>query len=135
MYGRKEVVADVLVDTRAQVSLVRFGLIPGTCLKSSDRPLRPKVANGGIMREGAREAKLGLECWEHDRLDQPDQAKRLTLHAKFYQANLSDWDIIMGYDFLVSYSAGALPHCATLLHEANKMFSSLSTHYAPERSQ
>ena len=69
MYRGKEVVADVLVDTGAEVSLVRNGLIPDTCLKSSDQPVRLKVANGRIMGGGAREAKLGLECWEHDRLD------------------------------------------------------------------
>ena len=69
MCGRKEVIADVLVDTGAQVSLLRNGLFPDTCLKSSDRPVRLKAANGGIMGGGAREAELGLEFWEHDRLD------------------------------------------------------------------
>ena len=49
MCGRKEVIADVLVHTGAQVSLVRNGLFPDTCLKSSDRPVRLKAGNGGIM--------------------------------------------------------------------------------------
>ena len=53
MCGRKEVIADVLVDTGAQVSLVRNGLFPDTCLKSSARPVRLKVANGGSMGGGA----------------------------------------------------------------------------------
>ena len=66
MCGRKEVIADVLVDTRAQVSLVLNGLFPDTCLKSSDGPVRLKVANGGIMGGGAPEAELGLEFGEHD---------------------------------------------------------------------
>ena len=69
MCHEEEVVVDVLVDTGAQVSFVRNGLFPDTCLKSSDRPVRLKVANGGIMGVGAREAELGLEVWEHDRLD------------------------------------------------------------------
>ena len=34
--GREEVVADVLVDTGAQVRLVRNGLFPDTFLKNSD---------------------------------------------------------------------------------------------------
>ena len=46
-----------------------------------------------------------------------------------------DWDIIMGYDFTVSNSARALPHCATLIREANERLSWLSTHYAPGGSQ
>ena len=63
MCGPKEVIADVLVDTGAQVSLVQNGLFPDTCLKSSDRRVRLKVANGEIMDGGARELKLGVEFW------------------------------------------------------------------------
>ena len=69
MCGRKEVIEDVLVDTGAQVSLLRNGLVSDTCLKSSDRSLRLTVANRGIMGGGAREAELGLEFREHDRVD------------------------------------------------------------------
>ena len=47
-----------------------------------------------------------------------------------YEADLSDWDIMVGYDFIVSYSAGALPHRATLICEANERRSFLSPHYA-----
>ena len=36
MFGQKEVMADVLVDTGPQVSLMRNVLFPETCLKSSD---------------------------------------------------------------------------------------------------
>ena len=48
-----------------------------------------------------------------------------------YEADLADWDIIIRYDFMVSNSAGALPHRATLSREANERLSWLSTHYAP----
>ena len=41
----------------------------------------------------------------------------------------------MGYDFMVSNSAGALPHLATLPLEANGRLSWLLTHYAPDGSQ
>ena len=97
--------------------------------------MRLKVANGGIMGGGDREAKLGLKFREHDRFDQPDQAKSLMFHGKLYEPDLSDRDIIMGYDFIVSNSAGALPHRATLIREANERLSWLSTHYAPGGSQ
>ena len=60
--GQKDVIADVLVDTGAQVSLVRNGLFPDTCLKGSGRLVHLKIANGGIMSGGARESELGLEC-------------------------------------------------------------------------
>ena len=57
------------------------------------------------------------------------------LHGKFDEADLSDWDIIMCYDYMVSNPAGALQHCATLIREANKRLSWLSTHSAPGGSQ
>ena len=63
---RKEVVIDVFVDTGAQVSLLSNGLFRDTCLKSSDRPVRLKVANGRIMGGGACEAELRLESWQQD---------------------------------------------------------------------
>ena len=129
MCGQKVVIADVLVDIAAQVSLVRSGLFPGTCLKSSDRPVCLKVASGGIIGGGAHEAEVGLEFWRHYRLDQREQAKRLMLHGRFYEAGLSYWDIIMSYDFMVSNSAGALPHRATHIREADERLSWLSTHY------
>ena len=135
MCGQKKVIADVLVDTGAQVSLVWNGLFLDICLKGSDRPVRLKVASGGVMGGGAREAELCLEFWEHDRLDRPDQAKRLMLQGKFYGADLSDWDIVMGYDFMLSNSAGALPHRATFIRETNERLPCLSTHYAPGGSQ
>ena len=81
------------------------------------------VASGEIMGGGSREAELGLELWEPDGLDRPDQAKCLMLQGKFYEANLPDRDIIMGYNFMVSNSAGALPHHATLIPDANQRLS------------
>ena len=57
MCGPKELIADMLVDTAAQVSLVRNGMFPDTCLKSSDGPVRLKVANRGTMGGGAPEAE------------------------------------------------------------------------------
>ena len=57
------------------------------------------------------------------------------LHGKFYEANLSDGVMIMGYNIMVSNSAGALPHRATLIREANKTLSWLSTYFAPGGSQ
>ena len=47
--GEVEKVFDVLVDTGAQVSLVKAGLLPPECLTDSRRPVRLKVANGQYM--------------------------------------------------------------------------------------
>ena len=63
MCGRKEVMADVLVDNMAQISWVRNGPFPDTCLKSSDRPVGLKVANGGIMGGGAVKPDVAWNVW------------------------------------------------------------------------
>ena len=133
--GREEKVVDVLVDTGAQVSLVRSGLFKEELLQPSRRPVRLKVANGEIMGGGTHEATISMEFWEHERLNRPDQAKRSTLSGNFYVADITDWDMIMGYDFMVANATGALPHRATLVREDDECLTWLSTDYACGSSQ
>ena len=93
---QEELVVDALVDTGAQVSLVRRGLFKEESLQPSRRLVRPKVANGEIMGGGTHEATISMEFWEHERLNRPDLAKRSTLSGNFYVADITDWDMIMG---------------------------------------
>ena len=58
---QEELVVDVLVDTGAQVSLVRRGLFKEESLQPSRRPVRLKVANGEIMGGGTHEATISME--------------------------------------------------------------------------
>ena len=67
------------------------------------------------MGGGTHEATISMEFWEHERLNCPDLAKRSTLSGNFYVADITDWDMIMGYDFMVANAIGALPHRATLV--------------------
>ena len=108
--GQEELSVDVLVDTGAQVSLVRRGLFKEESLQPSRGPVRLKVANGEIMGGGTHEATLSIEFWEHERLNCPDLARRSTLSGNFYVADITDWDMIMGYDFMVGNAIGALLH-------------------------
>ena len=133
--GQEELVVDVLVDTGAQVSLVRRGLFKEESLQPSRRPVRLKVANGKIMGGGTHEATISMEFWEHERLNCPDLAKRSTLSRNFYVADITDWDVIMGYDFLVGNAIGALPHRATLVREDDECLTWQSTDYACRSSQ
>ena len=133
--GQEELVVDVLVDTGAQVSLVRRGLFKEESLQPSCRPVRLKVVNGEIMGGGTDEATISMEFWEHERLNRPDLAKRNTLSGNFYVADITDWDMIMGYDFMVANAIGALPHRATLVREDDECLTWLSTDYACGSSQ
>ena len=108
-------IADVLVDTGAQVSLVWKGLFSEEFLKPSRSPVWLKVANCEIMAGGTHETTIGMEFREHDSLNRRDLSKQIVLSGNFYAAYFSDWDVIMGYDFMVSNATGALPHRATLV--------------------
>ena len=133
--GQEELVVDVLVDTGAQVSLVRRGLFKEESLQPSHRPVRLKVAKGEIMGGGTHEATISMDFWEHERLNRPDLAEGSTLSGNFYVADITDWDMIMGYDFMVENAIGALPHCAVLVREDNECLTWLSTDYACGSSQ
>ena len=133
--GQEELVVDVLVDTGAQVSQVRRGLFKEESLQPSRRPVRLKVANGEIMGGGTHEATISMEFWEHERLNRPNLAKRSTPSGNFYVADITDPDMIMGYDFMVGNAIGALPHLATLVREDDECLTPLSTDYACGSSQ
>ena len=133
--GQEELVVDVLVDTGAQVSLVQRGLFKEESLQPSRRPVRLKVANREIMGGGTHEATISMEFSEHERLNRPDLAKRSTLSGNFYVADITDWDMIMGYDFMVGNAIGALPRRATLVREDDESLTWLSTDYACGSSQ
>ena len=133
--GQEELVVDVLVDTGAQVSLDRRGLFKEESLQPSRRPVRLKVANGEIMGGGTHEATISMEFWEHERLNRPDFAKRSTLSGNFYVADITDWDMIMGYDFMLGNANRALRHRATLVREDDECLTWLSTDYACGSSQ
>ena len=87
------------------------------------------------MGGGTHEATISMEFWEHERLNRPDLAKRSTISGNFYVADITDWDMIMGYDFMVGNAIGALPHRATLVREDNECLTWLSTDYACGSSQ
>ena len=71
-----EKVFDVLVDTRAQVSLVRAGLLTPECLTDSRKPVRLKVASGQYMVGGTREEAIGLQFVNHRELSCPTSARK-----------------------------------------------------------
>ena len=73
--GQEELVVEVLVDTGAQVSLVRRGLFKEELLQPSRRLVRLKVANGEIIGCGTHEATISMEFWKHERLNRFGEEK------------------------------------------------------------
>ena len=108
-----ERVFNVLVDTGAQVSLVKAGLLPPECLTASWRPIRLKSANGQYMVGGTKEAEIELQFVNHRELSHPDLGKEILLKGKFYEA-LMDSDMIVGYNFIMDTDSGVLPAQASM---------------------
>ena len=83
--GELEGVFNVLVDTGAQVSLVKAGLLPPECLTASPRPFRLKVANGQCMVGGTKEGEIALQFVNQRELSRPDLGKEILLNGTFYE--------------------------------------------------
>ena len=140
--GEVEKVFDVLVDTGAQVSLVKAGLPPPECLTDSRKPVRLKVANGQYMDGGTKETAIGLQFVNHHELSRPDLGKKILLQGRFYEAEM-DWDMIVGYDFMMETDSGVLPAQASMTLYQDDQLSWLSSpeHHVecqwihPERNQ
>ena len=116
----------MLVDTGAQVSLVKAVLLPPECLTDSRRPVRLKVANGQYMVGGTREAAIGLQFVNHRELSRPDLGKEILLQGRFYEAQM-DWDMIVGYDFMMETDSGVLPAQASMTLYQDDQLSWLSS--------
>ena len=77
--GEVEKVFNKFVDTGAQISLVKAGLLPPECLTASRTPVRLKVANGEYMVGGTKEAEVALQFVNHRELSRPDLGKEVLL--------------------------------------------------------
>ena len=119
-------VSDVFVDTGAQVSLVKAGLLLPECLTDSRKPVRVKVANGQYMVGGTREAAIGLQSVNHRELSRPDLSKEIFLQGRFYEAQM-DWDMIVGYNFMMETDSGVLPSQASMTLYQDEQLSWLSS--------
>ena len=115
--GEVERVFNVLVDTAAEVSLVKASLLPPEYLTASRRPVRLKVGNGQYIAGGTKEAEIALQFVNNRVLSRPDLAKVILFNGRFYEAQM-DWDMIVGYDFMMETDFGVLPAQAFMtLHQ------------------
>ena len=129
-----ERIFEILVDTGAQVSLVRRGLLISRSLRRSTAPVPLRVANREIMGGGLDEAEITLDFVRHEQLLPPDLGRKRHIKGLFYGADLPEWDMIMGFDFLDIAHADLLPHRRTLVVEEADKLSWLSTSMEPQES-
>ena len=125
---------EILADTRAQVSLVRRGLLSSRFLRRSAAPVTLRKANGEIMEGALDEARISVEFVRHEQLSRPDLGLKQRIKGLFYETDLPDWDMIMGFDFFDIAHAGVLPHRRTVLVEEADNLSWLSTSMEPQAS-
>ena len=100
------------------------------------------MANGQYMVGGTKEAAIGLQLVNHRELSRPDLGKEILLHGRFYEAEM-DWDMIVGYDFMMETDSGVLPAQASMTLYQDDQLSWLSSpeHHVecqwihPERNQ
>ena len=119
----------VLVDSGAQVCLVRIGHFLASCIRTSPNPVHLKVANGQYMGGGRNEVHLEMEFLNHEKPSRLDKGKRVTLGGTFYEGDM-DWNVIIGYDFMSATDAGVQPAESSMTIYKDHPSSWLSSHLA-----
>ena len=84
----------VLLDSGAQVNVVRRALLDPSLLHNSSPPVRLKVANGTPMIGGTQEANLSLHFWRSHSPQVDSSATPAEFCHVFYQADISSYDLI-----------------------------------------
>ena len=78
------------------------------------------------MVGGTKEAAIALQFVNHRELSPPDLGKEILLKGNFYEAE-TDWDMIVGYDFMMGTDSGVLPAQASMtLYQDNQLFFALN---------
>ena len=96
-----------LVDTGAQVNLVKRGLVSGQDWKIAQNPVRLITANNSVLRGGDKVVELGLNFnVVEDGFVQPQP---ISLKGDFYGAEI-ELDAILSYPWLRENSVGVFPH-------------------------
>ena len=101
----------VLIDTGAQVNLVKTGLVP---MREARRPVSFETADGSPMNGGEELTRLQLRLYNRDGLADADRMMDLT--DDFFNADIQ-YDLILSYPTLSEHRMGVLPHRNALIHE------------------
>ena len=123
----------MLVDSGAQVSLVRNGLFRASGVKRSPNPARLEVTKGQYMGGGRTKVHLEMEFLNHEGLSRPDKGQRVSVSGTFSEADI-DWKILIGYYFMAPTDIGVHPAQSSISLYKDNCLSWLSAHLAFEES-
>ena len=89
-----------LVDTGAEICLVRRGLLDGDYFKMSEKPIALIAANGQQLSCGDREVEMILQA----RAENPVNMEKALVEVpvKAFEAAI-DYDLILAYEWLAKY--------------------------------
>jgi hypothetical protein len=97
----------ILVDTGAQVNLIKEKLVPFQFFKRAETPLKLITANNSILEGGSLVVDLGLNfVVEEDGFLQPNP---VFFSGEFYGANI-EVDAILSYPWMRENGVGVFPH-------------------------
>ena len=104
----------ILIDTGAQVNLVRSGLISGHLFQGATKIVRLVTASGTVLPGGERTVDLQLKF---SSVEEPGVRSRTFVYpTTFYEAAIKV-DAILSYPWLLENEVGVMPHKRALAVE------------------
>ena len=102
---------EILIDTGAEVNLIREGLVPKHLLSPAEKTFRFLTADGTRMRGGDKVVQLKMS-FQKTTMTDTDPTKFET-EGLFYQADIQA-DAILSHPWLVEKRLGVIPHLKAL---------------------
>ena len=110
----EKIILNTLVDTGAEVNLVRLGLLPDHLFFSASKKLKLLMANGNRLSGGER--IINTEVAFTQMVNGVRQPTKWWCNAEFYEADIKV-DAILSYPWMVDNEIGVLPYRKALVVE------------------
>ena len=110
----EQVEINVLIDTGAEVNLVRPGLLRDESFRPAEERLKLITVSGSTLAGGVRTTILEMQLKGVDQTTNIES--RHVIGGVFYEAEI-DWDAIISFPLLAAAKIGVLPHRRCLLVE------------------
>ena len=120
-HGMVERTAIMLIDTGAEVCLIKEGLLPPEVFVDSPRPMRLLAANNQCLSGGTREVVVSV-CLKGV-IRESNQPMELEVPTRLYEAGIGE-DILLSYTWLVSRNMDVLSmqHGLCAHHSSQNIF-------------